>query len=150
MLPPWRAKVAERRPLLDSTPVHPVRKMARVLGATYLVLVAVSCVVRHARTAAPAPGSDESFAQVPAVDGDAILDRTIRIAYEDAGPAENPGAPVVVLLHGSPGGKHDFGGVAPLLAKRYRVIVPDLPGFGDSARDIPDYSFRAHARYVLE
>jgi predicted esterase len=27
--------------------------------------------------------------------------------------------------------------------------APDLPGFGASERDIPDYSFRAHARYVL-
>lgn len=28
------------------------------------------------------------------------------------------------------------------------MIVPDLPGFGASTRDIPDYSFRAHAIYV--
>ena len=45
----------------------------------------------------------EPFAQRFGLDRDAILDRTIRIAYEDVGPAENSGVPVVVLLHGSPG-----------------------------------------------
>ena len=29
-------------------------------------------------------------------------------------------------------------------------MIPDLPGFGDSTEKIPDYSFRAHARYLLE
>jgi pimeloyl-ACP methyl ester carboxylesterase/membrane protein DedA with SNARE-associated domain len=121
-----------------------------VLGAIYLVFVAASCVVRHARPVPPSFAPGDSFAQVPSVDGERILDHTIRLAYEQAGPAENSGAPVVVLLHGSPGGKHDFETVVPELAKRYRVIVPDLPGFGASEHEIPDYSFRAHARYVIE
>jgi pimeloyl-ACP methyl ester carboxylesterase len=30
------------------------------------------------------------------------------------------------------------------------VIAPDLPGFGKSEADIPDYSIRAHATYMLE
>jgi pimeloyl-ACP methyl ester carboxylesterase/membrane protein DedA with SNARE-associated domain len=124
--------------------------VARVLGAIYWVVVAISCAVRHAQAPRPPEWKDESFAQVSAVDGDRILGRTIRLAYEHAGPPGNSQAPVVVLLHGSPGGKHDFATMVPELAKRYRVIVPDLPGFGDSERDIPDYSFRAHARYVLQ
>jgi pimeloyl-ACP methyl ester carboxylesterase/membrane protein DedA with SNARE-associated domain len=127
-----------------------VRKLARVLGALYLVLLAASHVVRHTRHAAPRYDRTDSFAQVATVEGDRILDRTIRMAYERACPAADRGAPMVVLLHGSPGSKHDFATVVPELAKRYCVIVPDLPGFGDSEWEIPDYSFRAHARYVLE
>lgn len=130
--------------------MHPVRKLARVLGASYLVLVAVSCVVRHRRPDPPPVDPGASLAQVAAVDGGRTLASTIQIAYEDAGPAEDSPAPVVVLLHGSPGSKGDFAAVVPELARRYRVIVPDLPGFGDSEHEIPDYSFRAHARYVLE
>ncbi len=130
--------------------MHPVRKLARVLGASYLVLVAVSCVVRHTRPAQSPVEPGTPLAQVSAIDGDRTLDRTIRLAYQQAGPTENSQAGVVVLLHGSPGSKHDFATVVPELAKRYHVIVPDLPGFGDSEREIPDYSFRAHARYVLE
>jgi pimeloyl-ACP methyl ester carboxylesterase/membrane protein DedA with SNARE-associated domain len=59
------------------------------------------------------------------------------------------GRPVVVLLHGSPGNAKDFNSLAPALAKNYRVIRPDLPGFGESTRQVPDYSIRAHAHYVL-
>jgi pimeloyl-ACP methyl ester carboxylesterase/membrane protein DedA with SNARE-associated domain len=124
--------------------------MARVLGAIYLVLLAASHVVRHTRNAAPRYDPGDAFAQVAAVDGDRIQSRTIRMAYERVCPAADRTGPVVVLLHGSPGDKRDFATVVPELAKRYCVIVPDLPGFGDSEREIPSYSFRAHARYVLE
>jgi pimeloyl-ACP methyl ester carboxylesterase len=55
----------------------------------------------------------------------------------------------VLLIHGSPGTGDVFQGLTPLLASHFRVIAPDLPGFGDSTRGIPDYSFRAHAGYVL-
>jgi pimeloyl-ACP methyl ester carboxylesterase/membrane protein DedA with SNARE-associated domain len=130
--------------------VHPARKLARGLGAIYLVFVGASGIVRHTGSPRTPDAAGASFAQVLAVDGDRILDHTIRMAYDEAGPVESPAAPWVVLLHGSPGGKHDFATVVPDLAKRYCVIVPDLPGFGDSEREIPDYSFRAHARYVLE
>lgn len=125
--------------------MRPARKAARIIGAIYVLATAISCVVRH--TAAPRLHGEGPVATLHAVQGDRLLDAGVRVAYEQAGPA---GAPVVVLLHGSPGGKRDFGTIVPRLAKAYRVIVPDLPGFGDSERDIRDYSFRAHARYVLE
>ncbi len=121
-----------------------------MLGAVYLVVVAISCVVRHAAAPSPILHDGGSVALVAAVDHDRALDRTVRLAYTLAGPADDPKAPVVVLIHGSPGGRRDFRAVIPELAKRYRVIVPDLPGFGDSERDIPDYSFCAHARYMFE
>ncbi len=145
-----RAQISKSVGLLDSRPVHPARKTARVLGAIYLILVAASCVVRHLDRSEPSYSRDVSVAAVPAHDGDRTLDHTIRLAYEHAGPTENPGAPAVVLLHGSPGGRGDFEHVAPELARHYRVIVPDLPGFGASERDLPDFSIRVHARYVLE
>jgi pimeloyl-ACP methyl ester carboxylesterase len=47
--------------------------------------------------------------------------------YREAGPAE---APVLLLLHGFPTSSHMFRHLLPLLADRYRVIAPDLPGFG--------------------
>ena len=56
----------------------------------------------------------------------------------------------VVLIHGSPGSKRDFAAVKDRLALHRRVIVPDLPGFGRSERDVPDYSIRAHAFYLLQ
>jgi pimeloyl-ACP methyl ester carboxylesterase len=50
-----------------------------------------------------------------------------------AGPA--PGAPVVLCLHGLMRNSRDFEDLAPHLAVRYRVIVPDIRGRGLSARD---------------
>lgn len=44
------------------------------------------------------------------------------------------GGPHVVLLHGIPGSGQSWTGVAEQLAARSRVIVPDLIGFGASAR----------------
>ncbi len=56
----------------------------------------------------------------------------------------------MVLIHGSPGSGEVLRKLAGLLAPRFRVIVPDLPGFGASTHQLPDYSFRAHAAYLLE
>jgi pimeloyl-ACP methyl ester carboxylesterase len=56
----------------------------------------------------------------------------------------------LILVHGSPGTSSVFGSVTPALASGLRVIVPDLPGFGAPTHELPDYSFRAHAHYVLE
>ena len=59
----------------------------------------------------------------------------LEIFYREAGPAE---APVLLLLHGFPSAGHMFRDLIPLLADRYRVIAPDLPGFGRSG--MPDRS----------
>ena len=50
-----------------------------------------------------------------------------------AGPAAT--APVVLCLHGLMRNSRDFEELAPQLAARYRVIVPDVRGRGLSARD---------------
>jgi pimeloyl-ACP methyl ester carboxylesterase len=70
------------------------------------------------------------------------------LAYRDTRPYSS-GLPVV-LVHGSPGYSEVLEKLASLLSPRFRVIVPDLPGFGGSTRDLPDYSFRAHGEYVIE
>lgn len=40
--------------------------------------------------------------------------------------------PVVLLLHGYPETRAAWHRVAPVLAETYTVVVPDLPGYGDS------------------
>ncbi|NDW05785.1 alpha/beta fold hydrolase BchO [Jiella pacifica] len=42
-------------------------------------------------------------------------------------------APALLLLHGTGASTHSFRDLAPLLADRYRVVVPDLPGHGFTA-----------------
>jgi pimeloyl-ACP methyl ester carboxylesterase len=63
------------------------------------------------------------------------------IFYREAGA---PGAPKLLLLHGFPSSSHMFRDLIPLLADRFHIIAPDLPGFGQSdmpARDKFAYTF---------
>jgi len=50
------------------------------------------------------------------------------------------GAPLV-LVHGFGGDKDNFVRVSAFLRRRYRIVIPDLPGFGDASRD-PKASYR--------
>jgi pimeloyl-ACP methyl ester carboxylesterase len=73
----------------------------------------------------------------------------VEVFYREAGPAH---APVLLLLHGFPTASHMFRDLIPLLADRFRVIAPDLPGFGQTRapeRGTFTYSFDELAR-VLE
>ena len=51
----------------------------------------------------------------------------VQVFYREAG---SPQAPVVLLLHGFPTSSFMYRELIPRLADRYRVIAPDLPGFG--------------------
>src|SRR6202020_2261953 len=72
----------------------------------------------------------------------------VSVFYREAGPA---GAPVVVLLHGFPASSIQYRELIPRLADKYRVIAPDLPGFGftvvPAARNYK-YSFDALAKTI--
>jgi pimeloyl-ACP methyl ester carboxylesterase len=54
------------------------------------------------------------------------------VAYREAGRVNGP---ALLLLHGFPTSSHMFRNLIPKLADRYRVVAPDLPGFGQS--DLP-------------
>src|SRR5262245_6236766 len=54
------------------------------------------------------------------------------VAYREAGPVSGP---PLLLLHGFPTSSHMFRNLIPKLAGQYRVVAPDLPGFGQS--DLP-------------
>ena len=63
--------------------------------------------------------------------------------------AGDPQAPAVLLLHGFPTSSHMFRNLIPQLAGDYRVVAPDLPGFGFS--DAPNHkSFRYTFDHLAE
>ena len=51
----------------------------------------------------------------------------VNVFYRTAGSTTNP---TILLLHGFPSSSHQYRDLIPLLADKYRVIAPDLPGFG--------------------
>ncbi|MEO0574905.1 MAG: alpha/beta hydrolase [Pseudomonadota bacterium] len=60
---------------------------------------------------------------------------------------DGTGKPVVLLVHGYGADKESWLGYARLLTSSYRVIAPDLPGFGLSDRNVfDDYSPRSQAQ----
>ena len=142
--------------------------LGRRLLLLYVVLLLLSHGVRWLLDE-PAPPTGRQSVEVSMVDGAQTLDQTIRLAYFEWSPAESvdPNAdggvteargeatttdrrPVILLIHGSPGDGSNFERLGPLLAERAQVLAPDLPGFGASTHDLPDYSTRAHAVYCLE
>ena len=56
----------------------------------------------------------------------------------------------VVLLHGWPQTWHEWRKVIPLLAGSYRLVVPDLPGLGESSRPAGGYDKKTIAADLAE
>ncbi len=73
----------------------------------------------------------------------------LKVFYREAG---DPKSRTLLLLHGFPTSSHMFRELIPALTDRYRVVAPDLPGFGFT--DAPDratfkYSF-GHLAEVID
>jgi pimeloyl-ACP methyl ester carboxylesterase len=81
------------------------------------------------------PGADGRFMRL--VDGDMHV-------VEDG----RPGAPALLLIHGTAGSTAWWDPVVPALAGACRVIRVDLPGHGRSSGPASGYGIPAHARRV--
>ena len=72
----------------------------------------------------------------------------IGVFYREAGPKD---APTILLLHGFPTAGHMFRDLIPQLADRFRIVAPDLPGFGKSDMPAPGiftYTFENIANVI--
>lgn len=87
--------------------------------------------------------------RIPLISHHLIEADGVKVFYREAGPED---APVVLLLHGFPTSSFQYRELIPRLADRYRVIAPDLPGFGFT--EVPEernykYSFESLANTML-
>lgn len=69
----------------------------------------------------------------------------VTLHYLSAGTGEP-----VVLLHGVPQSSHEWRAIIPHLARRYRVIAPDLRGLGDSSRPAGGYDKKTVAADIWQ
>ena len=72
----------------------------------------------------------------------------LRVHYVDEG---RPGNETVLLLHGEPTWSYMFRDmIPPLVEAGYRVVAPDLPGFGrsDKPADRSDYTYERHVGWM--
>lgn len=72
----------------------------------------------------------------------------LQVFYRQAG---DPEAPKLLLLHGFPTSSHMFRDLIPLLADRFHIVAPDLPGFGQTElkpRDEFNYTFENIANVI--
>lgn len=73
----------------------------------------------------------------------------VAVFYREAGPADGP---ILLLLYGFPSSSRMFEPLLTRLSDRFRLIAPDLPGFGHSAWPDPTafaYTF-SHLATVIE
>jgi pimeloyl-ACP methyl ester carboxylesterase len=88
----------------------------------------------------------EIEAVAPALVALARRDARHDITSSDATANLDEGAgEVLLLIHGMGGSSDSWSGVIPLLAKKYRVVAPDLLGHGKSDEPRGDYSVGAFA-----
>src|ERR1700761_232847 len=55
------------------------------------------------------------------------IENGVRVFYRESG---SPTGTTILLLHGFPASSNQYRNLIPLLAGKYHVIAPDLPGFG--------------------
>ena len=93
------------------------------------------------------PGYDFSphFVEIPTGDGDGVL----RVHYLDEGPSDAP--EIIVLMHGEPSWSFLYRTmIPPLTAAGFRVVAPDLVGFGRSDKPAAraDYTYARHVEWM--
>lgn len=97
--------------------IHRIRRSLIVAAVATTVASTIASGAAQAQTVAPTTVVRHQVIEVGGV----------KVFYREAGPKD---APAVLLLHGFGASSYMFRDLMPYLAKGYRVIAPDLPGFG--------------------
>ena len=121
----------------DGTPRHPLRRR-RYWLAFYLLLLLASHIAREFQA--------QSFDHPDIVYHQ--LDDEVVLAHHHLKPKVLTLEYPILLLHGSPMASPAMLPLGHKLAEQAEVLVPDLPGFGYSTHDIPNYGIKAHADYL--
>jgi pimeloyl-ACP methyl ester carboxylesterase len=125
---------------LPATHAGRLLRAALLLGCTALTLIAVTSAAgasaAEAPTAAPTAASPPPPLKIDLNAFDAskksiALPNGVSLAYVDMGERS---APAVVLIHGYTDNARDWVPMLPYLSKRYRLILVDIRGHGQSSK----------------
>ena len=103
-------------------------------GAQWLAALSLGITAMNATAAPTTNNLDVKYQKVQVQDTE--------IFYREAG---DPSRPTILLLHGFPTSSFMYREIIPVLATKYHVIAPDLPGFGfteSPSRVKFDYKFQ--------
>lgn len=103
-------------------------------GAQWLAALSLGITAMNATAAPTINNLDVKYQKVQVQD--------TKIFYREAG---DPSRPTILLLHGFPTSSFMYREIIPVLATKYHVIAPDLPGFGfteSPSRVKFDYKFQ--------
>ena len=125
-----------------------LKAVFKILVPFYIGVLILSHLIRHYQPDQHPYLENQIIVTVQEMDGSERLSQTVELAYLDFPVTEDPHAPVLVILHGSPVASSSMLPIAAALEGNLRLIIPDLPGFGGSTLEISDYSILAHAHYL--
>jgi membrane protein DedA with SNARE-associated domain/pimeloyl-ACP methyl ester carboxylesterase len=121
------------------------------LIAIYIILLALSQNIRHVFPRQPISAEDRKSVTLALDATSNPAPASVRVSYRQYGGQPDGHHPIVLLIDGNPWtNTAGTRAVASELAASKRVIVPDLPGFGDASRSIDDYSALGHAEILLQ
>ena len=121
--------------------MNTIRTFLSVIATAMALLISIPAA--HAQPTAAPPVMDLTTVRHQRMKIDKI-----DLFYREAG---DPRAPTVLLLHGFPTSSVMFRNLIPLLAQKYHVLAPDLPGFGLTKappRAQYDYTFENLAKVI--
>ncbi len=128
-----------------------LKRHKRAVLWVYIIALLLSFGVRHFLSERMDPKEGQRVITVREVKSDGTYgEKTVDMAYYDVVPPGEGEVETIVLLHGTPVASGSLRDLRMILGELYRVVVPDLPGFGRSSHDIPDYSIQAHAIYLKQ
>jgi len=128
--------------------IRRVKRRLKLLGLLVACVVAVLAIIYLAAPQWLLRAAEMYQAQRAHLSEKSVQAGDTRWVYYEGG---NRNGPTLVLLHGYMGNKEAWLPMASYLASNFHVVIPDLPGWGESSRIAnADYGYAAQAKRLRQ
>lgn len=124
-----------------------MRRSGKIAAVTVTAVLGVGAVVAYDPYLLVRAQFERQRVVAGLAEGQAMVaDHRWVYAFADDAPED---APTLVMLHGFTGSKENWYPLAQRLRGRYRLLIPDLPGWGETERQVgADYGYGAQSARV--